>query len=699
MATPPGGFSWRTPQCNRGLVYPGDYCEADGECSTGNINNCNPGGWDIWQVTSADGSFPPLPPAPSPAPPRPLPPPPSPLPPPMVPTAPATNCPYGTIPCANPQVTVCLRPIPASECATASTVSRGFSRQTPNCRSAPLIQVGEYCEADSECGTGDINNCNPGGWDIWQVAASLTPIPPRLLSPPPPSPSPQPPSPSPPSPSPLPPYVRPITAICRNTCRYASDNDCDDGGPGAEFTICSFGTDCRDCGARNPGGTIDLPPPPSPSPPPPSFSPPSPSPPPPTASSCGNTCNFADDDDCDDGGPGAEFGICALGTDCTDCGTRTTPRPRSILSSSAQDLGVLVEGGDAEPQVESGDVASILMGSAWNKAVESQLQSAPSLAAAETPNQSGVFAATPIACNDYGNASFDDTCDQIQQNSIICGTNKTEMRNGIERPSRPYRRGSRECAKGCVCSPSIETVYATCPGVFQYVGQCSSVYAVETTTAAEALTGKRFTWTESTFGEQVIRGDAEVKTNQIIDTRFVNGAAGDWLVSSKRYRLDGVDEHCVDDDSTFTMSLISKFRYYGGEYQVIHVNANGYLCFEEKATLAPVSSGNVDDHFSASKGPCFSFLFADLLPESVHSANTRMEQPDGSYSPFATYLTIEQAPLKGLPGSKNTVQLELNYQFNSISVTYGAVSSAIKAVIGPSAGQGTPLAFAPRTLV
>jgi len=93
VATPPGGFSWRTPQCNRGLVYPGDYCEADGECSTGNINNCNPGGWDIWQVTSADGSFPPLPPAPSPGPPPPQPPPPAPVPPPPGPPAPATHGP------------------------------------------------------------------------------------------------------------------------------------------------------------------------------------------------------------------------------------------------------------------------------------------------------------------------------------------------------------------------------------------------------------------------------------------------------------------------------------------------------------------------------------------------------------------------------------------------------------------------------
>ena len=71
--------------------------------------------------------------------------------------------------------------------------------------------------------------------------------------------------------------------LCQETCigapQYASDGYCDDGGPGAEYSDCAFGTDCTDCGPRM------LPPPPSPPPPPstprPSPPPPSPSPPPP----------------------------------------------------------------------------------------------------------------------------------------------------------------------------------------------------------------------------------------------------------------------------------------------------------------------------------------------------------------------------------------------------------------------------------
>ena len=43
---------------------------------------------------------------------------------------------------------------------------------------------------------------------------------------------------------------------CSETCNYASDNDCDDGGPGAEFSICSVGTDCTDCGPRSPAPAL-----------------------------------------------------------------------------------------------------------------------------------------------------------------------------------------------------------------------------------------------------------------------------------------------------------------------------------------------------------------------------------------------------------------------------------------------------------
>ena len=52
----------------------------------------------------------------------------------------------------------------------ASERPAGLSGRTPHCRSTSL-NVGDYCEADEECGTRNINNCNPGGWDVYQIMA------------------------------------------------------------------------------------------------------------------------------------------------------------------------------------------------------------------------------------------------------------------------------------------------------------------------------------------------------------------------------------------------------------------------------------------------------------------------------------------------------------------------------------------------
>jgi hypothetical protein len=165
-----------------------------------------------------------------------------------------------------------------------------------------------------------------------------------------------------------------------NNCVYASDGDCDDGGPGAQYTACSLGTDCVDCGPRSsshshiPHGLshthhphtphshhphtphshhphtphIYYPPPPLPSPP---YLPP------PssdgstdydlisgrrlqTAQACTETCNFASDGWCDDGGPGAEYSVCSRGTDCTDCGTAAVVSNSAGLTSALANTAV-----------------------------------------------------------------------------------------------------------------------------------------------------------------------------------------------------------------------------------------------------------------------------------------------------------------------------------------------------------------------
>jgi len=89
---------------------------------------------------------------------------------------------------------------------------------------------------------------------------------------------------------PFPPAAPPPPGICENTCYWASDDLCDDGGEGADYVSCEYGSDCDDCGSRacvvdcDPVEPDPLAPPPAPSSPPPS--PPPPSAPPPCKDSC-----------------------------------------------------------------------------------------------------------------------------------------------------------------------------------------------------------------------------------------------------------------------------------------------------------------------------------------------------------------------------------------------------------------------------
>jgi len=84
---------------------------------------------------------------------------------------------------------------------------------------------------------------------------------------------PPPPPPPPPKLPPQPPPHAPPPMICLDTCGTAGDAVCQDGGWGAYGSMCEFGADCADCGARL---LIDPPPSPPRFPPPP---PPAPSPP------------------------------------------------------------------------------------------------------------------------------------------------------------------------------------------------------------------------------------------------------------------------------------------------------------------------------------------------------------------------------------------------------------------------------------
>ena len=110
-----------------------------------------------------------------------------------------------------------------------------------------------------------------------------------------------------------------------NTCTWSHDGVCDEASG-----VCAEGTDCEDCGTCNWYRCVSKAEVPKPTTldkcenwtqaPLPTSSP-TPSP---TPTCCLNTCAFANDAVCQDGGPGSlgEPGLCDSGTDCDDCGDR-----------------------------------------------------------------------------------------------------------------------------------------------------------------------------------------------------------------------------------------------------------------------------------------------------------------------------------------------------------------------------------------
>ena len=121
------------------------------------------------------------------------------------------------------------------------------------------------------------------------------------------------------------PSARVLTLVALPNLILADPNDqsCDDGGPGSAFDDCTLGSDCTDCGERfYPPPAA---PPVSPPPTPPSAPPLGPGYIAKVASACSETCDYAGDGECDDGGPGSAYADCSYGSDCTDCGTRSDP--------------------------------------------------------------------------------------------------------------------------------------------------------------------------------------------------------------------------------------------------------------------------------------------------------------------------------------------------------------------------------------
>ena len=95
-----------------------------------------------------------------------------------------------------------------------------------------------------------------------------------------------------------------------DSCVWPPDGICDDGGIGHAFDVCDCGTDVSDCGVR-----ADV-------------------------SACtanDDSCAWSDNGSCDDGGAGSPNRWCVCGTDLSDCGVRTEETCKSDPASGDDD--------------------------------------------------------------------------------------------------------------------------------------------------------------------------------------------------------------------------------------------------------------------------------------------------------------------------------------------------------------------------
>merc|ERR1711871_1783594 len=82
------------------------------------------------------------------------------------------------------------------------------------------------------------------------------------------------------------------------------------------------------------------------------------------------------------------------------------------------------------------------------------------------------------------------------------------------------------------------------------------------------------------------------------------------------------------------------------QYGILYLSSNGYVCFQYKALSTPVSSGGLEDHFLPDKGDCFSFLFANLAPDSAQLTAVSALQGK-TWKASAMYVSFLNAPLVG----------------------------------------------------
>jgi len=224
---------------------------------------------------------------------------------------------------------------------------------------------------------------------------------------------------------------------------------------------------------------------------------------------------------------------------------------------------------------------------------------------------------------------------------------------------------------------------------------CSPVYKIDNENLAKNLDGLTLTWTPVAGGDAYEPVDVQEGG---IDTDCVGLRQNKFEVKDSMYYYTWkTSRYNVKDDGGwyFSNTYSADFLFYGKAYKKVLLYNNGYICF---ADFVP-PKGNFDtweDHFDPARGPCFSYLMADMAPSKVERCARVKMVPGSSWQADSLTFTFYNQPLFGgnyVDDATVTVQVRLVFGSNQIEVRYGKLASSLSAIIGPSKGEGVPPGF------
>ena len=280
---------------------------------------------------------------------------------------------------------------------------------------------------------------------------------------------------------------------------------------------------------------------------------------------CSDTCNYASDGDCDDGGSGSEYSICSEGSDCVDCGLRGGHQSGGSVASSTTLSGEWYADEEYQPKEHAGQLtphlsAALRLLDHGLPLVEQMLNLTHGVAGAELRLAAAAAANALAAGAPPTEAAID--------GYVPCATEKAELLDG--RPYAPWCRQARLEQALRTLETDVKRLndkLQTAPGTIEFDNslllRCWRVAATEAAehfdfssagppNAEERVTGINFEWSvvKKTVS-QTFRGQDGAQreklwwtvSNELFEDRFQSGYSSprvspmsdDWTIGGVQF--------------------------------------------------------------------------------------------------------------------------------------------------------------------